>query len=451
MTDTTGRRTVVIDGFNLGMEKGTGIATYARNLSRQCRELGYRTEILYGLPHSAAARDPLLREVSFFDPPTETTLWGRITDDVDRFRPRFFGVPSFEVPVTGEVVLRSLQARMPTFDRLWNATNLFRIAEVAFATRGAITPVRHPAPVDVMHWTYPLPVHMPGAKNIYTLHDLVPLRLPYTTLDDKSYYLRLMKRLVKQADHIVTVSETSRADIIRLLGCPEDKVTNTYQSVDLPASLLDKSEEDVRHDIEGAFGLPYKGYFLFFGAIEPKKNVGRLIEAYLASEVEEPLVLIGSAAWKADGELKLLDAAANGYQEQVGLRIYHRTRVRRFDYAPFSLLVSAIRGAKATIFPSLYEGFGLPVLESMLLGTPVITSTEGATREIAGDAALLVDPYDTRALASAIRELSSNAELRAELAAKGRRRATDFSPEHHRERLRAVYDAVAPGPTTGTR
>jgi glycosyltransferase involved in cell wall biosynthesis len=114
-------------------------------------------------------------------------------------------------------------------------------------------------------------------------------------------------------------------------------------------------------------------------------------------------------------------------------------RVRRYDYLPFRLLVSLIRGARATLLPSLYEGFGLPVLESMLLGTPVISSTEGALPEIAGDAALLVDPYDALALRRAIMAIDADADLRRELSDRGLRQAEKFSPQAYAHRLEDLY------------
>lgn len=436
------KRTILIDGFNLGLEKGTGIATYGRNLSRVCRDSGDRVDILYGMYWCRPSRSQLLREISFFDAPHPNSFWPNLRRDVGAFVPHLFGVPSFEVPITGEVVRRAFAARLPDCDHIFNATNLWRIAEVAFGTRGAFTKVRHPAPVDVAHWTYPLPVRIEGAKNVYTIHDLVPLRLPYTTLDDKNFHLKLVKKIVEKADHIVTVSQTSRADIVRMLGCPEDKVSVTYQSVSIPPHLLAKSEEQARAEVTSALGLPWGGYFLYFGAIEPKKNVGRLIEAHLASGVEEPLVVIGSRAWKSEDELRFLDVADNAYLETSDNRTHTKRRVHVLDWMPFSLLVSAIRGAKATAFPSLWEGFGLPVLESMLLGTPVVTSREGATAEIASDAALLIDPYDTADLAAAIRRLSHDADLRRDLAERGRRRAEDFSPERHAERIAELHDRL---------
>ncbi|MFN3890915.1 MAG: glycosyltransferase family 4 protein [Beijerinckiaceae bacterium] len=433
---------VLLDGFNLALEKGTGVATYGRNLSFICRDLGFQTGILYGRP-GVRAKSDLLTEVRFFDPHSANASLPPVLDALNRVRPRLFGNRTHRVPVRGEVILNAQRAQLPHFDELWNSPDLYRIAEARFWLAGTMTNVRHAERVDIAHWTYPLPVRVPGAVNVYTMHDLVPLRLPYTTLDNKAYYLRLMRKLVETADHIVTVSQTSRDDIIRLLDCPAEKVTNTYQSVEIPRRLLDKNEDQVRAEVEGAFGLPYKGYLLFFGAIEPKKNVGRLIEAYVASGVEMPLVLIGSKAWKSEQELRLLQRADRPARAQTETATSAVDRVFHFDYAPFSLLVSAIRGARATIFPSLYEGFGLPVLESMVLGTPVVTSGVGATAEIAGEAALLVNPYDPADIAAAMRAVASDDELAGRLSRSGLAQAERFSPRVYAERMKTLYGALA--------
>jgi glycosyltransferase involved in cell wall biosynthesis len=247
---------------------------------------------------------------------------------------------------------------------------------------------------------------------------------------------------LKKADHIVTVSETSKRDICNIFGFPEEKITNTYQSVHIPDRYRNKPEVDVRNEVEGTFRLKFKEYFLFFGAIEPKKNIARLIEGYLASNVSTPLVIVGSAAWKSEQELRLLSENSIRYLERVDNNTFVRDRIRRIEYAPFPLLVSLIRGAKAVLFPSLFEGFGLPVLESMLLGTPVLSSTGGSIPEVAGDAAILVDPYDPRAIASAIAQLDSDAALRLELASRGTKQAALFSDERFRRKLTEVYASL---------
>jgi glycosyltransferase involved in cell wall biosynthesis len=140
--------------------------------------------------------------------------------------------------------------------------------------------------------------------------------------------------------------------------------------------------------------------------------------------------------------MRLLNDDATSYLEHLGSQTYRRRRIFHIDYAPFPLLVSLIRGAKAVLFPSLYEGFGLPVLEAMKLGTPVLTSMEGSTPEVAGDGALLIDPYDTRAIANGIKALDSNEALRNELSAKGRVQADKFTADAYKVRLRALYDGL---------
>jgi glycosyltransferase involved in cell wall biosynthesis len=114
----------------------------------------------------------------------------------------------------------------------------------------------------------------------------------------------------------------------------------------------------------------------------------------------------------------------------------------QLEYVSLSLLVSLIRGARSVLFPSLYEGFGLPVLESMLLGTPVLSSRTSSIPEVAGDAALLVGPYDVGAIAEGIRSLDSNESLRAELSERGRRQAALFSEAAYAKRLAGVYEQV---------
>ncbi|MBB4952235.1 glycosyltransferase involved in cell wall biosynthesis [Agrobacterium vitis] len=434
--------TIMIDGFNLGMPHGTGVATYARNLSYECHNLGFNTEILYGLQRARRNRSKLVTEVSFFDSEMPESPAARKIKTALRFFPRPGGYRPFDVPMSGEVVTRPLRARLPYFDTIRNVSDLYGSAEYQYAITGQFQKVRNPGGAKVMHWTYPLPLRLQGARNIYTLHDLVPLRLPYTTLDRKGAYLKLVKQCVREGDRIATVSEASRADIIRMLDCPPENVVNTYQSVSFPEHLLTMQDDEVRAKVEGIFGLQYKKYFMFFGAIEPKKNVGSIIEAFLSSGLDGQLAIVGPTGWKSEQELRFFNAISETGKKAATGGESPQQKLFRFEFVPLALLVALIKGAKATVFPSLSEGFGLPVLESMLLGTPVITSNIGATAEVAGDAALLVDPYDTRDIAAAIQKLDGDAALRETLSARGRERADYFSPERYRERLRSLYTGL---------
>ena len=423
-----------IDGFNLALDKGTGVATYGRNLSHALKRLGAHVDVLYG---SAIRQDhdDLLKEVLFFDgPPPDANRWLKLAR---QGRSLLSGTrhQAFEVPVTGAVVTDAFRSRLPDFDRLLNVTKLFDRGHARHELLRSIQRVRiDPAP-DLMHWTYPLPMRVDGVRNIYTLHDLVPLRLPYTTLDRKASYFDLMTWIARTADHIVTVSEASRRDIIELLKVPPDRVTNTYQAVHMPRTLLERDEVEVEDEVRGIFQLEPRDYFMFFGSIEPKKNIGRLIEAFLASGVGSQLVIVGARAWKSKAELKLLESLPAGDR-----------RVVQIEYLPFPMLVSLIRCAKSVVFPSLYEGFGLPVLEAMMLGTPVLTANTSSLPEVAGDAALKVNPYSVSEIGAALRALDTDEALRLRLSQAGRDQARLFDEAAYERRLANLYAELARQP-----
>ena len=432
---------VGVDGFNLAMPRGTGVATYGRVLTQALTGMGHPVDVLYGL--TISARTPgLMREVIFFDsldqenrrprPVFLSTRWLR--EALGDLRPS----TAITIPITGRVLSRPFEARMPAHDRMLNVIDLWGRAERHFKRWGQFLTVRIPNPPAVMHWTYPVPVRLEGARNVYTLHDMVPLRMPYTTLDNKRAYLRLIRGCLRWGDHVCTVSEASRRDIIDLFAVPPGRVTNTYQSAvpTTPAATAGELEAW----LHGLFGLQRDGYFLFFGALEPKKNVGRLLEAYLASGVQTPLVMVGGRAWKSETELRLLKASPSS----KGVEPVQQ--VRQFEYMPRDWLTGLIQGARAVVFPSLYEGFGLPVLEAMQLGVPVLTSTESSLPEVAGSAALLVDPYDTAAIADALRRLDADPALRAQMSAEGQVQAGRFSIPEYQARLRTLYAAVLAGP-----
>lgn len=123
---------------------------------------------------------------------------------------------------------------------------------------------------------------------------------------NKKFFLSAVSYLCRNADHIVTVSESSKADIIALTGIPERRITNTYQTVSMPKSLLAESTDDVATTMENLFGLAYQKYYLFYGAIEPKKNISRLISAYAASGTDCPLVRAGPLGWEYDEESRAI-------------------------------------------------------------------------------------------------------------------------------------------------
>ena len=426
---------ICVDGFNLALPHGSGIATYGRNLNATLTAMGHETQILFG-SYARITSNNLLNQIALFDM-LPGSRFDALAEAVLRHVPPIAPMAR-EVEMTGEVITTEMSPRFPPAHRVWAYRDIFHTANRAFKSYRRFTPLRlgPDRQTDVMHWTYLLPLFEPRLPNVYTVHDLIPLRLPYTTFDDKRAYYDLSRKITAKADRIITVSEHSRRDIVELLGVAEDKVVNTYQAVDLPPRLIQRTDDEVAAELDGLFQLAPGGYFLFIAPVDAKKNPRRVVEAYASSLVKAPLVIIGRGWPETPLADWSRDAAAEG---QGSSSLGAAGRIRRYDYVPLATLVSLIRGARATLFPSLYEGFGLPVLESMLLGAPVITSTEGSLPEVAGDAALSVDPYDVDAIRDAIRKLDADADLRAELAGRGRVQAAKFSPERYRERLRDAY------------
>jgi glycosyltransferase involved in cell wall biosynthesis len=415
---------------------GSGIATYARNLNSTIGVLGHETQILFSSPHPLG-RNNLLNQVSLFDlrPALSMKDWRGILSRLAKAR--LFGLKAQEIVVTGDVITTNVASRFPAAQRYWACHDIFHAAGMAHRVSRRMTPVRlgDDIKTDIMHWTAPLPLVEPRVANVYTLHDLIPLRLPYTTIDNKHVYYDLCKTIAARADRIFTDSEHSRQDIIRMLGVPENRIVNTYMAVDVPSYFLNRTTDEIARELEGTFGLTPRGYFLYFGAIEPRKNLRRVVEAYLASGVQTPLVIVGRAWLNQRQKMQFPDEASVIPEDLLSLS----DRIKRYAYLPFPSLVTLIQGAKAALFPSLYEGFGLPVLEAMQLGTPVLTSTAGSLPEVAGDAALSVDPYDVDSIRRGIQTLDADADLRAQLVSKGVVHAAKFSTDLYRERLRDAY------------
>jgi glycosyltransferase involved in cell wall biosynthesis len=432
--------TILIDAYNIARVQGTGVATYGRTLAKTAAGLGHEVSLLLGT-RARRQRRQLLNEIALAEGDDGIAAQSKAPSRTQQLAMAGRGIlgshQANEIALTGEVILPpNLRAALTTgagaeasVVRFWNAPQLYSLAHGAFRITGQMTRVKA-GRTDIAHWTYPLPVKVPGAANVYTLHDLVPLRLPYTTADRKKTYLALCRAIARKADHILTVSEHSRADIIRILGVEERRVTNLYQPTDIAHLLSGASDAQIAGEVEGLLRVERRGYYLFFGAIEPKKNVARILEAYLASGSRKPLVIVGAPGWGSDRDIVLLKQLT---------KLDRPRRIKWLGYLPRHTLATLIAGARAVLFPSLYEGFGLPVLEAMTLGTPVITSTASSLPEVAGDAALLVDPFDTRALTQAILSLDADDAAVADLSRAGLAQAQRFSAAAYDHRLAAFY------------
>lgn len=289
------------------------------------------------------------------------------------------------------------------------------------------------ANVDLLHSPYFASPLYPNVPTVVTVHDVIPMILPaYGNAMHVRAYMRLVSAAARRAQAIITVSTASKLDIARALNVPPERIHVVYNAVDRGFHPVDdeRSLNAVReaHGIEGDF-------LLYFGGFDVRKNVERVVRAYhqARESFEQPCRLVIAGAMSLVGHPLYPDPraviAALGLEGEVVV-------AGRISEDEKPLLYSAALGF---VFPSLYEGFGLPVLEAMACGTPVITSNVSALPEVAGDAALLVDPNSVEAIAGEMVRLVNDASLREELRGRGLQRARQFDWEASAARTLDIY------------
>lgn len=284
---------------------------------------------------------------------------------------------------------------------------------------------------EIFHATNHLLAHFRRARTVFTLHDLIYLRYPEYHLPYNRWYLRLaMPRYLEASDVIVTPSECSRQDAIRAYRLPESKIKVIYEA---PApTFTPPTGPAPLNGVRQKYNLPEK-YILYVGTIEPRKNLARLLEAFrplLAHWPALKLVLLGKKGWLYEPFFHRL--------QELGLtgQVVFPGFVDEADLPAFYHL------AELFVFPSLYEGFGLPPLEAMACGAPVICSNSSSLPEVVGDAALLIEPTDTAGLHTAMRRVLEDPHLRADLARRSLVQAQKFSWQKAVDELEQVYRSL---------
>jgi len=292
---------------------------------------------------------------------------------------------------------------------------------------------QHLPAVDLLHGTDNVLPRTRRIRTVMTLHDLAFRVFPEIHKPMyRSYLAVTMPRMLRRADAVIVISEATRRDAIRFYGLDEARLHVIYEGVGAPFRPAE-AEEVAR--VRSVYGLPSQ-FLLYVGTIEPRKNPLTLLEAYrvLCLEgIDCPLVLAGKLGWRSE---QFLEARRRSGLEQ---------KVRLLGVVPDDDLVPIYSAADAFVFPSLYEGFGLPALEAIACGAPVICADSTSLPEVSGGAALLVSARDVGALAGAIRRLLSDAVLREELRARGLRRAAQFTWESSARKTLDVYHAVLAG------
>lgn len=281
--------------------------------------------------------------------------------------------------------------------------------------------------LDLFHFTdY---VHLPVKTEpiVFTLHDLAFLRSDdFHPSGDTKQLTAVASQLAQRAAAVIAVSEATKNDAIELLKIPEERIVVTPLGVD--ATFFTEAPRSVQDPPA----------IVSVGTLEPRKNHLRLIEAFevvMERGLDAKLILAGRKGWMCDDVLKKLE------DEALQGRVIWLGEVSEVQ------LTALYRSASVVAYPSLWEGFGLPVLEAMAAGAPVLTSDRGAMKEVAGEAALLVDPESVEALADGLVRLLEDAALRDELSAKGRLRAREFTwTRTAKETVKAYRLALELGP-----
>jgi glycosyltransferase involved in cell wall biosynthesis len=274
------------------------------------------------------------------------------------------------------------------------------------------------------------PLMLTGARRVATIHDVIPYIYPQTSSQlDWLIYRFWLPLAVRHLDAIITDSTCSKNDILRYLPVSPERVV----VIPIAANSSYRVMESAAYTPTLArYGVDFP-YILYVGSLEARKNLTRLLEAYHSLRnwsTQWRLVVVGARKWKFSPIFETV--------QRLGLEAH----VHFTGYIEEADLPAFYNGADLLVFPSLYEGFGLPVLEAMACGTPVVTATASSLPEVAGDAAILVDPYDSAAIADGMRRVLENPELAATLRELGLARAQQFSWERTARETIAVYERV---------
>jgi len=298
-----------------------------------------------------------------------------------------------------------------------------------------------PKDIDLVHFPYfepfflALPLYK-KFKTVVTVHDLTPIVFPeaFPRGIKGEIKWQMQKFALKKADAVITDSKSSKKDIIKFIGARESKVKVVYLAVGEQFKKL--TDDSWKEEIRKKYNLPKK-FVLYVGDVTWNKNLPRLIDA--VKKLKIPLVMIGKSLtsdnydkdnpWNAD--LNRINELAKGDSSII-----------RLGFVSAEDLIAVYNLATVFVLPSLYEGFGLPILEAMACGCPVVTSTEGSLGEVAGNAACYVDAYDVESIASGIKEVFESENLQKQLRKKGFENVKKFSWEKTAAETIKAYEGV---------
>ena len=291
------------------------------------------------------------------------------------------------------------------------------------------------ARADVLHSPANTGPRRSGVPGVVNIHDLIPLDMAPDAAETRDW-LRRVRRVAGRARHILTGSEYTKGRLVEVLGVPADKVTVNYWAPDQAVRRVE--DPAVLDAARGRYGLaPGEQYAFGFGAADARKNTAGLVRAYArlpdALRREFRLLLVGIQPEALGGFRELAAGLGLG-----GRALFH-------GYVPEADIPALLSGAAVLGFPSRSEGFGLPILDAFVCGSPVLTGNRTSLPEVAGDAAVLIDPDDADDLADGLRRVLSDEALRRDLRARGFARIKHFTWERTADTVAGVFERVAGG------
>lgn len=299
---------------------------------------------------------------------------------------------------------------------------LWRLFPGLWRSRGCLSALKG---VDIYHGLsgeLPFGIHKTGIRTVVTMHDAIFVRYPELY---SPTYRRLFTHKVQYAcdiaDTIIAISEQTKRDLVEFFHADERKIQVVYQGCS--HIFREPVSEEQIAEVRKRYDLP-EHYLLDVGAIEARKNLKNLIRALSAAHINTPLIAVGGASRYAE------EAAALAKQEGVTLRLMHGVPFRDFP--------ALYKGAEVLCYPSIFEGFGIPILEAMCVGTPVVTSTGSCFAETGGDAALYADPSDIEQIGAQVYKALHDTALRQKMVEKGFQQAQKFTDEVVAANLRRV-------------
>lgn len=442
----TVNKKVVFCASDLEEKYYRGIGFYAQSVIKTTKKLGYNNYLLTSAKNNQIINLQQLNILRNFDDPIEPSLRRIALDYISTFIGKKKSKEVNQVPSSyyNNNKLNYLSA----VDGYINQTSIYKTIDLhAVLSKSPFKLDTKKA--DILFSTAPSPVknNYKNGLTIQTIHDLIPLVTLYHPAANRfnSLFYKNVLGALKYSDLILTISEFSKQEILQTFPDAqyEKKIKVIYQPIPIDEADKKVAENVIFNEgILNKYKLEKQNYILYVGALEMRKNIDLLIDAYstIKDKIKMPLILVGSLGYGKETFVDKIDIDPDSKNVRITKRNY--ASVRHIGYVNDLEKLILLRNANCFVFPSLYEGFGLPSLEAMAMGCPVITSRISAIPEACQDAALYVNPNNIAEIAEGILEMVNNNILREELIAKGARLSSQYTFENYQSQMTEILSTI---------